>query len=76
MLHPHLLSGEKQGVPPLFAADDPISTIPDLQPIIHDFEHYRPQNQRRQQKKRQDPPTEIPTTRKSPDDDHHVDDYA
>ena len=76
MLQVHFPQGESPGFLPLIAADDPIGAIPDLQPVIHDFERDRARNQRRQQKKRSELPAEPPTTRKTPDENHHVDDFA
>lgn len=77
MLHPHFTNGESPDWLPLIAADDPIGAIPDLQPVIHDFErdHAR-NNQRRQQKKRSERPPEPLVTRIPPDENHHVDDFA
>lgn len=76
MLYPYAQYGEATGFPPLIAADDPIGAVPDLQPVIHDYERNRARNQRRQQKKRSELPPESPATQKNPDDNHHVDDYA
>ncbi|MFA7240750.1 MAG: hypothetical protein WC091_11605 [Sulfuricellaceae bacterium] len=73
MLHTHLSYGEKNAFPPLIAADAPVGMAPDLQPIIHDFEHNRAKNKQRQPKKRPEPPPELP---KTPDSEQHVDEYA
>lgn len=73
MLHTHLSYGKKTGFLPLIAVDDPVGRVPDLQPIIHDFEHNRARSKQRQQKKHPEPP---PEPSKTPDADHHVDEYA
>ena len=76
MLHTHHSHGETPGFLPFIAADDPVGSIPDLQPVIHDFERDHARNQRRQQKNRSERPPEPPPVRKAPDQDHQVDDYA
>lgn len=74
MLHPRFPYGRRKfPSPPLIAADDPIGLVPDLQPIIHDYERNRARNQQRRQKKRPEPPSE---PQKTPDPVHHVDEYA
>jgi hypothetical protein len=76
MLQPNLPYDAPPDFLPLIAADEPIGAVPDLQPIIHDFERNRARNQRRQQKKRSELPAPQPETPKTPDPTHHVDDYA
>lgn len=73
MLHSHLSYGNKTDFLPLIAADAPVSRVPDLPPIIHDFERNRARNKQRQQKKHPEPPPEQP---KTPDSERHVDEYA
>lgn len=77
MLRPYLSLGKPHGFHALIAADDLIGAVPDLQPIIHDFERKRGQRPRRNQKKRPELPVEPSTPMPSPPDtEHHVDDYA
>lgn len=58
------------------AADDPVGAIPDLHPVIHDFERNRARQQKRQEKKHPELPPEQLQLPKSPDSEHQVDDYA
>jgi len=76
MLHPYAQHGETTGFPALIAADDPIGAVPDLQPVIHDYERNRARNQRRQQKKRSELPPPPPATPKKADGNHHGGEYA
>jgi hypothetical protein len=77
MLHPYLPYNETIGFHPLIAAGDPVGSVPDLQPVIHDFERNRARNQRRQQKKHSEIPLPPPPAdQKNPDTPNHVDDYA
>lgn len=76
MLQTHLSSGEKTGFQPLISANyDSVGMIPDLQPIIHDFEHNRARSRQRQQKKRPELPPE-PPKKPDPERNRHVDEYA
>ena len=58
------------------AADDPVGAIPDLHPVIHDFERNRAKQKKRQENKRSELPHEQPQLPKSPDSEHQIDDYA
>lgn len=76
MRHPFLSTRKNSGFSLLLAANDPIGSVPDLQPTIRDPEHNRSGYQRPRPKKRPFLPTPQPVEQKNPDMPPHVDDYA
>lgn len=75
MLHPFNLSGNVEN-PLLFAADDPLGRVPDLQPVIRDSENRRTFNHWRNQKKRDTPDPSKQNGRVPTRSENGVDEYA
>lgn len=75
MLHPYNMSGNGEN-PHLFAADDPLGRVPDLQPVIRDSENRRTFNHWRNQKKPKTPEPFQQHDSVPPRSENGVDEYA